>query len=66
MAKIPRRLIVDMFPDCTVRLVYLPSSGDRNTSPVTVEDPYAAEELFMMCGLSQERALALRAEVTAV
>jgi hypothetical protein len=63
MAKIPGKLMVDMFPEGTVRLVFLASSGDRNASPVTVEDLYAAEELFMTCGLSKDRAAALRAEV---
>lgn len=63
MAKIPGKLMVDMFPDGTVRLIFLPSSGDRNASPVVVEDLYAAEELFMMCGLPRERAAALRSEV---
>jgi hypothetical protein len=55
--------MVDLFPDGSVRLVFLPSRGDRNASPVIVEDLYAAEELFMKCGLSWERAVALRAEV---
>jgi hypothetical protein len=63
MAKIPGKLMVDMFPDGTVRLVFLASSRDRNASPVTVEDLYAAELLAMTCGLSQDRAGALRAEV---
>jgi hypothetical protein len=63
MAKIPGKLMVDMFPDGTVRLVFLPTVDQRNASPVTVEDIYAAELLFMTCGLSKERAAALRAEV---
>ncbi len=63
MAKIPGKLMVDMFPDGTVRLVFLPTVDQRNASPVTVEDVYAAEVLFMTCGLSQDRAAALRAEV---
>jgi hypothetical protein len=63
MAKISGKLMVDLFPDGTVRLAILPSVDQRNASPVTVEDLYAAEELFMMCGLSKDRAAALRAEV---
>jgi hypothetical protein len=63
MAKIPGKLMVDMFPDGTVRLVFLPSSGDRITSPVTVEDLDAAEILFLTCGLRPDRAAMLRAEV---
>jgi hypothetical protein len=63
MAKIPGKLMVDMLPDGKVRLVFLASNGDRRASPVTVEDLYAAEDLFLMCGLSKEHAAALRAEV---
>jgi len=62
-AKISGKLMVDLFPDGTVRLAILPSVDQRNASPVTVEDLYAAEELFMMCDLSKDRAAALRAEV---
>lgn len=36
MAKIPGKLMVDLFPDGTVRLVFLPSVDQRNASPVTV------------------------------
>ena len=63
MAKIPGKLMVDMFPDSTVRLVFLPSSGDGNASPVKAKDLNAAEALFMTCGLTQELAAALRNEV---
>jgi hypothetical protein len=63
MAKISGKLMVDLFPDGTVRLVFLPTVDQRNAPPVIVEDLYAAEELFMTCGLSKERAAALRAEV---
>ena len=54
---------MDMFPDGTVRVVFLASIGSGNASPVTVEDLYAAEVLFMKCGLPKERSAALRAEV---
>jgi len=63
MAKIPGRLIVDLFPDGTVRLIFLPTVGQQIASPVTVEDIYAAEFLFMKCGLTADRAAALRDEV---
>jgi hypothetical protein len=63
MAKIPGRLIVDMFPDGTVRIVFLPTVDQRNATPVTVEDLYAAELLFMTCGITADRAAALRDEV---
>jgi hypothetical protein len=63
MAKFPGKLIVDLTVDGTVRLVFLPSSGDRNATPVTVEDLYAAEMLFLACGLMPDRAAMLRAEL---
>jgi|SRR5579862_2405492 len=63
VAKIPGRLIVDLFPDGTVRLIFLPTLGQRIASPVIVEDLYAAEFLFMKCGLTADRAAALRDEV---
>ena len=63
MTKIPGGLIVDMFPDGTVRLVFLADIGGGNESPVTAKDLDAAEVLFMTCGLSPELAAALRNEV---
>jgi hypothetical protein len=64
MAKIPGKLMVDMFPDGTVRLVFLPSSGDRNASPVKAKALDAAEVLFMTCGLSPDWAAEIWAEVS--
>jgi hypothetical protein len=58
MTKIPGKLIVDMFPDGTVRLVFLSALG--NACPVTAKDLDDAEVLFMTCGLSVEHAAALR------
>ena len=63
MAKIPGRLIVDLFPDGMVRIVFLPTVDQRNATPVTVEDLYAAALLFMTCGITANRAVALRDEV---
>jgi len=63
MAKISGRLIVDLFPDGMVRIVFLPTVDQRNATPVTVEDLYAAESLIMTCGLTADRAAALRDEV---
>ena len=54
---------MDMFPDGTVRLVFLADIGGGNESPVTAKDLDAAEVLFMTCGLTPERAAALREEV---
>ncbi len=55
--------MVDMFPDGTVRLVFLPSNGDKNASSVKAKDLDEAEILFLTCGLTPDRAAALRAEV---
>jgi hypothetical protein len=63
MAKIPGRLIVDLFPNGTVRMVFLPHAGDGNASPLTAKDLDAAELLFMTCGLTSEHEAAVRAEV---
>ena len=63
MARIHGGLIVDMFPDGTVCLVFLADIRGGNESPVTVEDLDAAEVLFMACGLTPERAASLRDEV---
>jgi hypothetical protein len=43
--------------------VFLADTGGGNESPVTAKDLDAAEVLFMTCGLTQERAAALRKEV---
>jgi hypothetical protein len=63
MAKIPGKLMVDMFSDGTVRLVFIPSIGSGNASLVTAKDLDEAEALFMACGLTPERAAALRGTV---
>ena len=63
MAKIPGRLIVDLFPDGMVRIVFLPSSGVGNEIPLTAKDLDAAEAIFMMCGLTPAEATALRGTV---
>ena len=63
MAKIPGRLIVDLFPDGTVRLVFLIGIGGGNEAPLTAKDLDAAEVVFMTCGLTPGRAAALRGEV---
>ncbi len=55
--------MVDMFPDGTVRLVFLPSVPSWNACPVQAKNLDAAEALFVECGLSAELAAALRNEV---
>ncbi len=60
MAKIPGRLIVDLFPDGMVRIVFLASIGGGNEIPLTAEDLDAAEDIFTMCGLMPGEAAVLR------
>jgi hypothetical protein len=60
MAKIPGRLIVDLFPDGMVRIVFLASIGGENEIPLTAKDLDAAEAIFTMCGLMPGEATALR------
>ena len=52
-----------MFPDGTVRLVFLADIGGGNESPVTAKDLDAPEALIVTCGLSPELAAARRNEV---
>jgi hypothetical protein len=64
MAKmIPGTLMVDMFPDGTVRLVFLADIEGGNEASLTVKDLDTAEVLFMTCGLTPGRAAALRTKV---
>jgi hypothetical protein len=64
MTKVPGRLIVDLLPDGAVRIVFLSSNGDRDATPITVTDLDTAEIFSMTCGLSAERAAALRVEMS--
>lgn len=59
MAKIPGRLIVDLFSDGMVRIVFLASIGGVDEIPLTAEDLDAAEDIFKMCGLMPGEAAAL-------
>jgi hypothetical protein len=63
MPKIPCRLLVDLHPNGTVRIVFLASVGGGNETPFTAKDLDAAEVVFMTCGLTPERAAALRADL---
>lgn len=54
---------MDLFPDDTVRLIFLPTVDQRIASPVMFEDLYAAELFFMTCGLTADRAAALSDKV---
>jgi hypothetical protein len=63
MGKIPGRLIVDLLPDGEFRIVSLATSEAGNSSPIKAKDIDAGEFLFLNCGMSVERAAALRAEL---
>ena len=63
MAKIAGRLLINLFPDGTVRIVFLTSTGGGNETPFVANNLDAAEIVFMTCGLKPERSHALRAEL---
>ena len=63
MAKISGRLIVDLFPDGMVRIVFLSGVEVGNEIPVIAKDLDAAEDIFKMCGLMPGEAAALRGTV---
>ena len=64
MPAIPGRLLADMHPNGTVRFVFIAHSGGGNEAPLTAMDLDAAEMDFVRtCGLTPERAAALRAEL---
>jgi hypothetical protein len=62
MARIPGRLVVDLFPNGTVRIVFIAGIGGGNETPLTTPSLDEAEVVFMTCGLNSMRAAALRAE----
>jgi len=63
MALIPARLLADLHPNGTVRIVFIAHIGGGNERPITAKNPDAAEIVFMRCGLTPERAVALRGEL---
>lgn len=59
-----RYSIADLHPENgTVRVVFIAAFGRGNECPVKANDLDAAEVLFISCGMSADRAAALRAEV---
>ena len=46
-----------------VRIVFIAHIGGGNERPITANNLDAAEIVFMSCGLTPERAVALRAEL---
>jgi hypothetical protein len=64
MAPIPGRFIVDLYPNGTVRMAFIATVGGGNEMPLTVKNLDTAEIDFVKtCGLTPERAAALRAEL---
>ena len=64
MSEIKGRLIVDLHPAGTVRMVFIAHTGGGYESPITAKNLDAAELDFVrMCGLTPERASALRTEL---
>jgi hypothetical protein len=63
MPKIPGRLLADLHPNGTVRIVVIATFGGGNETPFTANDLDAAEIALMTFGLTADRARALRAEL---
>ena len=64
MPEIAGKLLADMHPNGTVRMVFIASVGGGNEAPLTVKNLDAAEMDFVRaCGQTPERAAALRTEL---
>ena len=64
MPEITGKLLADMHPNGTVRMVFIAHTGGGNEAPLTAKNLDAAETDFVRtCGLSPERASALRTEL---
>ena len=64
MPQIPGRLLSDLHPEGTVRMVFIAHTGGGNEAPLTAKDLDAAEiDYVRTCGLTPERASALRTEL---
>jgi len=64
VSEIPGRLLADMHPNGAVRMVFIAHTGGGNEAPLTAKNLDAAETDFVStCGLTPERASALRAEL---
>ena len=62
VSEITGRLLADMHPNGTVRMVFIAHTGGGNEAPLTATNLDAAEIDFVRtCGLTPERAAALRA-----
>ena len=64
MAHIAGRLLADLHPNGTVRIVFIASVGGENEAPLTAKNLDTAKIDFVKtCGLTPERAAALRSEL---
>jgi len=63
MQKIAGRLFADLHPNGTVRMAFSAHTGGGNECPITAKNLDAGEVVFMTCGLTPERAAAMRAEL---
>jgi hypothetical protein len=64
MPEIPGILLADLHPNGTVRMVFIAHKGKGHECPLTSKSLDAAEIDFVrMCGLTPERASALRTEL---
>ena len=61
--KIAGRLLTDLHPNGTVRIVFIAQTGGGNECPVRARNLDGAEIIFLTCGLTPGRAAALRAEL---
>ena len=64
MSVITGRLLINLLPNGTVRIMFIANNGGGNTAPLTVRNLDEAERAFIrtFC-LTPERALELRAEL---
>src|SRR6267143_419037 len=64
VSEIKGRLVADLHPNGTVRMVFIAQTGGGNECPITAKNLDAAELDFVRtCGLTPERASALRTEL---
>ncbi len=64
MPEITGRLLADLHPNGTVRMVFIAHPGGGKEAPITAKNLDTAEINFVRtCGLTPERASALRTEL---
>ncbi len=64
MPEITGRLLAELHPNGTVRIVFIAHTGGGNECPMTAKSLDTAEiDFARMCGLTPERASALRTEL---